>query len=250
MNKPVLHFLLMFMCALVLGCSQEKSLVAIVQPEEQTEIVATLARHEINAEVVPVGKGGSVQLRVASDSLAQAQAILREEGLPRRRFDSLGTVFRKDGMVSSPFDERVRYVYAQAQEIENVISRIEGVIFVRVVLTIADLDANRRDSGPMASSAAVYIKHSMSADLPERVAELKHLITRGIPQASEDQIALYMDVIGPPSRLRNTPQAEGVDGASDASPSYAKWAGWVAGLVILLVVAALGYRYWRHFVSR
>lgn len=249
MCKTVLQWVSMCLCALLLGCSQEKALVAIVQPEEQTEIVATLARHQISAEVVAVGKGGSVQLNVPRDSLAQAQAILREEGLPRRRFDSLGTVFRKDGMVSSPFDERVRYVYAQAQEIENVISRIEGVVFVRVVLTIADLDANRRDSGPMASSAAVYIKHSMSSDLPERVTELKNLIARGIPQASEDQIALYMDVVGPPSRLANAVVSAASDDTGATWPPYVKWLAVVAGLLISLVGGFFGYRYWRQRVS-
>lgn len=187
--------------------------MAQVKPDEQPEISALLLRNGIDLKVLPVAKGASVQISVNTDELPRAQSLLRENGLPRRNHDSLGTVFRKDSMVSSPFDEKVRLAYAQAQEIEQVISRLEGVVLVRVVLNSFDIDSGSRDKAARpGGSVAAYIKHTPASEVPRRVAELRELISRAVPNTDEDRVSIYLEAIKPaaaPAKPGAVPSGQG-----------------------------------------
>ena len=141
-------------------------------------------------------------------------------------------MFRKDVMVSSPFDERVRYIYAQAQEVENIISRIEGVVFVRVVLTGVDVDSLARDRNAQQMTAAVYVKHVASAELPSRIAELRALVARALPVGEEDRVAVYLEVVRSAASTRGS--------AHPSTPPYSWWPG-AAAVMLLLAGGAV---YW------
>ena len=41
--------------------------------------------------------------------------ILKAQGLPREDFDSLGKVFKREGFVSTPVEERARLMHALSQ---------------------------------------------------------------------------------------------------------------------------------------
>jgi type III secretion protein J len=48
----------------------------------------------------------------------------------------MGKVFKREGFVSSPLEERARLVHAMSQEIANTINNIDGVVTARVHLVV------------------------------------------------------------------------------------------------------------------
>jgi len=111
-------------------------------------------------------------------------------GLPRERFAGMGEVFRKDGLISSPVEERARYLYALSQDLSATLSRIDGVLFARVHLVLPE-----RGSGgepPMPASAAVFIKHRSEANLEALQPQVRRLVTNSIPGLTSDRVSTVL----------------------------------------------------------
>ena len=70
---------------------------------------------------------------------------------------TLGDTFRKEGVISTPLEERARYIYALSQELEATLSNIDGVIVARVHVVLPERVAPGEPVQP--ASASVFIKH-------------------------------------------------------------------------------------------
>jgi type III secretion protein J len=58
------------------------------------------------------GKEERWVLKVAQADFSRAVDLLRAQGYPKDKFTKMGEVFQKSGLVSSPTEERIRYMYA------------------------------------------------------------------------------------------------------------------------------------------
>jgi hypothetical protein len=95
--------------------------------KQANEIIAALQSAQISAD--KRSKDTVVwTVRVAQSDFARAVDTLRAQGLPREEFESLGRVFRKEGFVSSPLEERARLNYGMSQELSHTLSSIDGVV--------------------------------------------------------------------------------------------------------------------------
>lgn len=144
------------------GCSGKVELLAAVPEADANEVIAALINQGIDASKVP-GKEGMVGVRVSASQSARAVDVLRVLGLPRERFAGMGDVFKKDGLISSPVEERARYLYALSQDLSATLSRIDGVLFARVHLVLPERGTGGEPAMP--ASAAVFIKHRAEANL-------------------------------------------------------------------------------------
>ena len=230
------------------GCSGKVELLAAVPEADANEVIAALINQGIDASKVP-GKEGMVGVRVASNQSARAVDVLRVLGLPRERFAGMGDVFRKDGLISSPVEERARYLYALSQDLSATLSRIDGVLFARVHLVLPE-----RGSGgdpAMPASAAVFIKHRAEANLEALQPQVRRLVTNSIPGLSGERVStvLVPSSVSMPAAPTNTFRVLGVQIDQ----------GSVGGFVALLVVCALvaaalagGAVFWyvRHTATR
>src|SRR5690606_40351938 len=90
----------------------------------------------INADK-QVTKDGTI-VRVPATEVGRALDTLSALGLPRERFDGMGEIFRKEGLVSSPLEERVRYIYALSQELANTLTQVDGVLTARVHVVLPE----------------------------------------------------------------------------------------------------------------
>lgn len=102
----------------------------------------------------------------------------------------MGDVFRKEGMISSPLEERARYLWALSQELSATVSQIDGVIKARVHVVLPERGSGADASLP--SSAAVFIKHKPGFNYDDVIPQVKRLISNSIPGLSQEKVTVVM----------------------------------------------------------
>ncbi len=215
------------LAATVAACSRQVELMAALPATEANEIIAALQGAGVPSEKVP-GKEGLAAVMVAAADVGRAVDLLREKGLPRERFAGMGQVFKKEGLISSPLEERARYVYALSQELGATLSQIDGVVFARVHVVLPERVSVGETAMP--SSAAVFIKHQEGYNLEMLQPLVRRLVTHSIPGLTPEKVSIVL-VSAQPARSKNEPAA----GWSGSSPAMAIWT-----VTLLLVLAALG----------
>lgn len=194
MNLLILRLrALLLACLLSFGlaaCGEQVELLSAVSEQEANEILSTLLSAGLDARKVP-GKEGMVSVVVEDGRVAEALKVMRVNGLPREQFARMGEVFRKEGLISSPLEERARYNFALSQELAETLSQIDGVITARVHLVLPDRSAGA--SEPLSpSSAAVFIKYKEVYDLESVVPQIKRLVTNSISHLSYDNVSVVL----------------------------------------------------------
>ncbi len=237
-------------CLVLAACGGSVELMASLPEHEANEVLATLLDAGIKAEKIP-GKEGNVALRVDKASVARAVETLRAKGLPRERFARMGDVFKKEGLISSPVEERARYLWALSQELAATISQIDGVITARVHVVLPERGSAGDPSIP--STASVFIKHQEGFNLDAVVPQVRRLVTNSIPGLAGDKVTVVMvpSALAPPSAARESATADVLGIRMEAGSVGAFWSV-VTGLALLFaaLLAAAGYGAWRLMLSR
>lgn len=179
---------LVLLAALLLSaCDTE--LYNNLDQRQANEIVATLQQRGIPAQRVVV-KGGQYTVVVDKGRFAESISILNEAGLPRQEFQTMGQVFKKDGLVSSPMQERAQMIFALSQELSRTVSEIDGVLSARVHLVLPENDPLRQQLVP--SSASVFIRHRSDAPVGNLVPQVKMLVANGVAGLSYDKVSVIL----------------------------------------------------------
>jgi len=169
------------------GC--KNALYSGLNEAEANEIVAALAAGNIDARKEKV-EGADWQVQVDEDRMGAALALLNAQGLPHERYASMGDMFQKQGLVSTPAEERMRYIYAVSQELSQTLRSIDGVVSARVHVVIPSNDPMSDKIRP--SSAAVFIKHRPDVDLRLLAPAVKDLVAHSIEGLTADQVSLSL----------------------------------------------------------
>lgn len=225
------------------ACSEE--LYSNLDQRQANEIVATLVRHGIPAQR-EAGKDGKMTVSVQKDRFAEAMAILDESGLPKQEFQTLGEVFKRDGLVSSPVEERATMIYGLSQELSQTISDIDGVLSARVHLVLPENDPLRQRLVP--SSASVFIRHRASVPMNDLVPQVKMLVAKGIAGLTYDNVSVTLIPVAAPPPEQETREAGfttllGLWMHPD-SVAAAMWLFYGMAAAILALVARLAYVQW------
>jgi type III secretion protein J len=220
------------------GCGGPVELLGNLHEREANEVIAALADGGITARKLP-GKDGAVNLNVESAEVAKAISLIQAEGLPRERRASMGDVFRKEGLISSPLEERARYLWALSQELSETISQVDGVIKARVHVVLPE----RSTAGdpPQPSSASVFVKHRRGYDLEETLPQIRRLVAGSIPGLAPDKVQI---VLVAAARAQPVAQARPVAPPKKEEP-LAKWGALLAAAVATLALAAGALWVWR-----
>ena len=182
---------------LLAGCGKETTLHSGLEERQANLIIAALLDAGIECHKTP-GDEGTWNVDVAEAKFAQAVNILEREGLPRRPHQGIGEVFKKSGMISSPTEERIRFMDALAQDLAKTISGIEGVIDARVHIVLPENDPFARNSLP--SSAAVAIRSRWDTDLTDLVPSIKGLVKNSIEGLTAEKIMVTVFRDTPPKK--------------------------------------------------
>lgn len=168
---------------LLAGCKQP--LYSQLSEQEANEVYAALARVGIDVDKVPTGERvWGVEVDPADIPLAID--TLNRLGLPKSRYATLGELFRREGIVSTPTEERVRFLYGVSQELSQTLSTIDGVVAARVHLVIPQNDPLAAQA--RAASASVFIKHRPDVDLQPTLSSIKSLVLRSVEGLTHDTV--------------------------------------------------------------
>ncbi|SEM58883.1 type III secretion protein J [Bosea lupini] len=235
MSKARRSRILALLCcaALLTGCKVD--LYTNLDEPQANEMVAILLQSGIPAGR-SVQKGGRLTVTVEEARFADAVTILSRSGLPRQEFQTLGDVFKKDGLVSSPVQDRARMIFALSQELSRTVAAIDGVLTARVHLVLPENDALRQNLLP--SSAAVFIRHDPKIAIDGKLASIKMLIANGVAGLSYDRVSV---VVVPAERnaavLQAAPGGETV--SSHTNLPWPAITGAVAGCAVIVGGALL-----------
>lgn len=172
---------LLLSSALMLGgCGESVELHRQLSEQEANEVIAELADKHIRAQKVPAKDG--VIVRVRAQDISRAVRTLEAVGLPKMARSTLGDIFRKEGVISTPLEERARYIHALSQELEATLSNIDGVIVARVHVVLPERVAPGEPVQPAAAS--VFIKHDPRLDPDNITPRVRRLVASSIPGMS------------------------------------------------------------------
>ena len=182
---------------LLAGCDKETTLHAGLEERQANLVMAALLDAGIDCHKAP-GEEGTWNVTVVESKFAEAVNLLEKAGLPRRTHQGIGEVFKKTGMISSPSEERIRFMDALAQDLAKTISGIDGVVDARVHIVLPENDPFARHAMP--SSAAVAIRSRWDADLTDIVPSVKGLVKNAIEGLQYEKIMVTVFHDAPPRK--------------------------------------------------
>ncbi|MCV9877526.1 type III secretion system inner membrane ring lipoprotein SctJ [Brenneria izbisi] len=170
----------LLLALLLTGCEKQIELNRGLSENDANETIAALGRYQIAAEK-RVDKTG-VTLVIEAQDMERAVNILNAAGLPRQSRTNLGEVFQKSGVISTPLEERARYIYALSQEVESTLTQIDGVLVARVHVVLPERIAPGEPVQP--ASAAVFIKYRAELEPDSMEQRIRRMVASSIPGLS------------------------------------------------------------------
>ena len=225
-------------CLLLLICllsACKATLYSGLTEQDVNEMLVVLSNNGIAAVKDSAGKG-LWNLSVDERFVPRSLDILSVNGLPRVLYQSMGDVFKKDSMVSTPTEERARLVFAISQELAGTIAKIDGVLAARVHLVLPELDNFGNKISP--STASVFIKHRSDVDLNHQVSQIKRLVENSVRDLKYEAISVFMFASLLPPPIPAPPEAKVLGFVVDPENQLKAWAAVAAALLALALSAA------------
>jgi type III secretion protein J len=214
-----------------LGACQRSNHIVIndIDERQANEIIVFLASNGIQAEKIPSpssapgGAGGAPLWSIAVEGprATDAMALLNQNGLPRIKGVDLLELFAKQGFMTSDKEETIRYQAGLAQQIANVIRKIDGVIDADVQLSFPPTETTPligATAPPQKITAAVYVKHQGILDDPNShlVTKIKRLVAGSVNGLDANDVTVIPDR----SRLTDISLAELKEPLMGSSKDY------------------------------
>lgn len=186
------HFLSIILCSFLTACYTNKIILFYsLSQVSANQIILQLEQNNIHADK-QIQKDGTFDIMILSNDQLSALKILNKEGGIKAEYSNLGTVFKKDGFISSPLEEHARLEYALDQEISDMLSQIDGILVIKTEVGLPIPNDNLWQSEAPHPSASVLIKYRSGSKVDLYANRIRDLVTHSIPGLHSDQVDILM----------------------------------------------------------
>lgn len=184
-GKPAIF---LFTLLAMSGCKTD--LYSGLGEQDANNMLALMLNQGIAAEKVLDKKTSTYTLNVDKSNIPAAVKLLQEHGYPKEKVFSVNEMFQKDGLISSPTEERARFIFALSQSVQETLTQIDGVLVARVHVVLPENSPSGQQLQP--SSASVFIKYHPAYDLESMKSEIKLIVEKSIEGLSYDKVSVVM----------------------------------------------------------
>lgn len=224
----------------LVGC--KTSLFDGLSEDQANRIVAVLSHYGISSgKERNADKTWSVEVEkadaVAAIELASAYA------LPRGGHTNLGELFKREGFISSPEEDRVRYVFGLTQELSDTLEKIDGVLVARVHIVEPERDPLTGSAAQ--PSASVLLRYRSDYNIEALRDKVRALVAGSVEGLTPERVSLTLVSVTPAVPLGDAcganpscVRAATSDGRAPANLTL----GALALMALLLIVSAWVWR--------
>ena len=182
---PVLLFLV--------GC--RTSLFEGLDEDQANRIVAALSHHGING-YKERNADRTWNILVDDADAVVATELASAYALPRGGHANLGELFSRQGLISSPEEDRVRYVFGLSQELSETLEKMDGVLLARVHIVLPEKDPMdpAKDTLP---SASVMMRYRSDYNLELMRDRIRALVAGGVEGLTPARVSLTLLPVTP-----------------------------------------------------
>ncbi|MBP5300765.1 MAG: type III secretion inner membrane ring lipoprotein SctJ [Victivallales bacterium] len=182
---------------MITGCKEEATLHSQLEEHQANLVMAALLDAGIDCRKKP-GEENLWNVIIDTKDFAAAVNLLESNGLPQRSYQGVTEVFKKTGMVSSPSEERIRFMDALAQDLARTIASIDGILDARVHIVLPENDPFAKNTLP--SSAAVAIRSRWDTEVEDLIPQIKSLVKNAIEGLQYEKITVTVFKASPPQK--------------------------------------------------
>lgn len=185
----IARLLLIGAVCLLSACSSKETLVRDLTERDAIEIAAVLYDGAISSDKVFDTKAKSYSITVNSGESQRAMAVLRAVGLPRPPRPQITDLFKSSGFAPTPFEERIRFIYGTAQELERTISLMNGVLQARAHIVIPD---GGKKGAPIEAKASIFIDYDDRYSLELQVPKIRRLVAESVDGLAPERVEILL----------------------------------------------------------
>ncbi|RQH09092.1 type III secretion system inner membrane ring lipoprotein SctJ [Paraburkholderia dinghuensis] len=176
----------------LIGC--KSSLFESLDEDQANQIAAVLSQHGIDA-VKERNADKTWSISVDSNNVTTATEITREYALPHGGHANFGELFSRQGLISNPGEDQVRYVYGLTEELSETLEKIDGVLIARVHVVQPERDPLMQQV--TAPSASVMIRYRSDYNLDYMRDKIRGLVAGSVEGLTPDHVNLTLVPVTP-----------------------------------------------------
>lgn len=213
MSKCLASLATLSLLLFLTGCKE--TLLSRLSEPQANQVLAALNEASISANKEQTDENNWV-VTVQGDQLGRASSLVQAQGIPHAKHVPMGEIFKKDGLIPSASEERIRYVAGLSEELSMTLRKIPGIVDARVHVVIPHNDPLASKVKP--STASVFVKHREKVDISVIGNNIKDLIAAGVDGLDIKNVALFSFPVADVSPPKVVPTAIVAQAATRSEP--------------------------------